>query len=341
MNLNLDLNLNLGEPILYLPHMTQAVMPENQSYNVGDIIIPGDKAEFNRMWLNKDFDKIVLDSDNIDIPHMYRETNCRQFWHTYFFVRRRELVVGCGTAEEMWQSSPFHSNMMCEIEQLLFTYNSHESCDRIPWSSTKEEVFAKKQRYLFDPAASLMFQETNKPVIYSDPQLLSIYRTLIERFQILARKTDDERICDYMDDLIEVSRRIQFIQSLCYFGLKPTIHKFKKHNKYYQISDREIREIKLEADGFLETNYKHSLFKFYKFCVSPENLTPAMEDKLQHLGDTVLHHQDIRLLVSSYVLPMRSCVKQDKLHAICSQMVLSYLTPACITERYVLSKLNR
>jgi hypothetical protein len=333
------MNLNLGEPILYLPLMRQAVMSENQSYNVSGIIIPGDKAEFNKMWLDKDFDKIILDPDSLHIPHMYRENNGRELWSTYFFIRRRELQYE--TAEELWINSPFHSTMMREIEVLLFTYSPYENDERIPWSSSGEEVLAKKQRYLFEPATTLMFQETNKPVIYSDPQLFGIYRTLIERFQILARKTDDERICDYLDDLLEVSRRIQFIQSLCYFGLKHTIYKFKSHNNYYRISDPVIREFRLESDGFLETRYKHTLFKFYKFCVSPEKLTPAMKDKLQHFGATVLYHQDIRLLVSSYVLPMRSTVKQDKLHAICSEMVLSYLKPTCITEEYVLSKLNR
>ena len=327
----------IGQVTNTLPE-NPCVVSASHSYKVGDIIIPGDRAEFNRMWLNKDFDKIVLDP-LISLPHMYRETNARKFWHTYFFVRRQELE--CETAEELWINSPFHSTIMFEIEALLFTYCPYETLSQVPWSTSKEEVLAKKQRYLFEPATSLMFQETDKPIIYSDPQLLSIYRSLIERFQILARKTDDERICDYMDDLLEVSRRIQFIQSLCYLGLKNTILKFKSHNNNYLISDPEIRELKMEPDGFSETNYKHSLFKFYKFCVSPEKLTPAIQDKVYHLWTTLLCHQDIRRLVSSYILPMRSSIKQDKLHAICSQLILSYLTPTCVTERYVVGKLNR
>jgi hypothetical protein len=340
------MNNQFGQSTLYLPPINQAViiLP---SYNVGGIIIPGDQDEFKRMWLNKDFDEIVLDSlDEFHVPHMYRESNGRQYWNTYFFIRRRELEYK--TAEELWINSPFHSFMMREIEVLLFTYSPYETTDlplgaanEIPWSSSREEALAKKQRYLFDPATTLMFQEINRPIIYLDPQLLSIYRTLIERFQILARKTDDERICDYMDDLLEVSRRIQFIQSLCYLGLQHTMLKFKNHNNSYQISDPEIRELKLEPDGFSEISYKHTLFKFYKFCISYEKLTPAIKEKVYHLWQTLLYHQDIRLLVSSYLLPMWSCVKQDKLHTICSQLVLSYLRPTCITEQYVVSKLNR
>ena len=322
------MNTQFGKPTLYLPPINQTV------------ILPGDQYEFNRMWLNKDFDKIVLDSsDNFHIPRMYREINGRESWNTYFFIRRQELEYK--TAEELWINSPFHSYMMREIEVLLFTYSPYETTNQILRSSSKEEFLAKKQRYLFDPAATLMFQEINRPIIYSDPQLLSIYRTLIERFQILARKTDDERICDYMDDLLEVSRKIQFIQSLCYIGLQHTIFKFKSHTNYFWISDPEIREINLEPDEFLEISYKHSLFKFYQFRVSPEKLTPAMKDKLQHLGTVVLYHEDIRLLVSSYLLPMRSSIKQNKLHTISCQMVLSYLRPTCITEQYVVSKLNR
>lgn len=304
------------------------------------ITIPDDQAEFNRMWLNKDFDKIVLDINTYSIPYMYRETNGRKFWHTYFFTRRKKLE--CETAREVWEYSPFYSTMTNEIDMLLYTYSPYEaSTNKIPWALSNAEVLAKKQRYLFDPPTSLMFSETDKPIIYSDPQLLNIYRSLIERFQILARKTDDERICDYLDDLLEVSRRIQFIQSLCYLGVKNTISKFKNHNNYYHMSDPEIREFKLEPDGFLETSYKHSLFKFYKFCVSPEKLSQKVKDKVCYLWTTILYHQDIRLLVSSYVLPMRSCVNQDKLHAICSQMVLNYLRPPCITEQYMVSKLHQ
>ena len=332
------MNLNL-QPTNELLPINTAVIPTPQSYKVGDIIIPGDRSEFNRMWLNKDFDKIILYPELVQLPHMYRETNDRKFWHTYFFIRRREL--GCETAEELWINSPFHLNMMREIELLLFTYCPYDISNKIPWSSSKEEFLAKKQRYLFEPATSLMFQETDKPIIYSDPQLLSIYRSLIERFQILARKTDDERICDYMDDLIEISQRIQFIQSLCYLGLKKTIYKFKTHNNNYHIVDLEIREFKLEPDGFSETSYKHLLYKFYKFCISHEKLSQAVKEKVVYLWTTLLYHQDIRLLVSSYVLPMRSCVKQDKLHAICSQLILNYLRPTCVTERYVVGKLNR
>jgi hypothetical protein len=339
------MNSNLGEPTLYLPPTNNVAVPAPQSYKVGSIIITGDQAEFNRMWLNKEFDEIVIDDDYLRLPHIYRETNDKKVWHKYFFERRQELEYK--TAEELWINSPFHSTMMREIDELLFTYIPYETSDvllganRFPWSSSKEEAFAKKQRYLFDPATTLMFQETDKPIIYSDPQLLSIYKTLIERFQILAQKTDDERVCMYLDDLLEVSRRIQFIQSLCYLGLKNTMYKFKSHNNNYRISDPEIRELRLEPDGFLETTYKHTLFKFYKFCVSPEKLTPALQEKVYHLWTTVLYHQDIRLLVSSYILPMRSTIKQDKLHTICCQIVLSYLRPTCITEQYVVNKLNK
>jgi len=332
------MNNQFGQVTNTLP-VNLCVMPEPESYNVGDIIIPGNQAEFNRMWLNKDFDKIVIEPDYLRLPHIYRETNGRKFWNTYFFIKRRELQYE--TAEELWINSPFHSAMMREIELLLFTYSPYERGDQFPWSSSNEEAFAKKQRYLFEPATSLMFQETDNPIIYSDPQLLSIYKTLIERFQILTRKTDDERICDYMDDLLEVSQRIQFIQSLCYLGLQHTILKFKSHNNYYQISDSEIRELKLEPDEFLETNYKVSLYKFYKFCVSREKLTPALQKKVYHLWQTVLYHQDIRLLVSSYILPMRSSIKQDKLHTFCCQLILNYLRPICITEQYIVNKLNR
>jgi len=311
--------------------------------NANAIKIPDNITNFNKMWLEKVFDKIILGPDAYDelsIPRvgLYREYNGRKYWDTYFFIRREELE--CRTAEDLWLNSPFHSDMIREIELLSFTYCPYKTTDQIPWSTSRQESFEKKHRYLTEPATTLMFQESDKPIVYMDPHILDIYRSTIERFQIIARATDEQRVCIYLDDLSETSRRIQFIQSLCYIGLEATIHKFKHYKNNYLFSDPEILELIREPNEFLETGYKESLYKFYKFCVSPERISPELEEKLAHLGAIVLHHQEIRLMVSSYILSLTSSIKQTTLHLNCSFKVLEYLKPSCISREYIMSKLE-
>ena len=121
-----------------------------------------------------------------------------------------------------------------------------------------------------------------------------------------------------------------------HLGLAETIDKFKILKNNYVINDPEIRDIRC----IWETGYKEALYNFYTFCISPEILSIEIIDKARNLGTIVINHEDNRQLVSWYLLPILSSIKQDKLKTICCQVVLSYLRPNCITEQYIVSKLT-
>jgi hypothetical protein len=311
------------------------VMLEPQSYKVAGITIPGDIKLFNQMWLNKDFDKITPEDFDPDcIPTMFRGHNFAKSWDTIFFSERRKLTYM--TAKEMWDNSIHASILRTEINQTL---HCHDPLEGSSFSYDSGEKMIED--YLSRPPETLMFTE-NKPIVYKNPRLLPIYRDLIARFQLLIKKTNDERISIYLDELRRVSEKIRFIQTLSYYGLQSTILRFKKFKNNYLEKDREIKQIKIESmleDGFLKISFKKALYDFYSLCVSPEKETEDNMKNVRFMGAMVLQYEDIQSLTSCYLLPMRSSIRQDKMPTVCCQVIISYLRPTCVTERYVVEQL--
>jgi hypothetical protein len=308
------------------------IMLEPQSYRVGNMVIPGDIKLFNQMWLNKDFDKITPEDFDPDlIPTMFRGYNFDRPWDITFFSERKKLMYM--TAKEMWDNSICCSIMRTEINQTLHCKNPLEA-SRFEYNSSQEMI----EDYLSQSPEMLMFTE-DKAIVYKNPRLLPIYRELIARFQLLIRKTNDERISIYLEELRKVSEKIRFIQTLSYYGLEATIIRFKKFKNNYLEKDLQIKDIKIEPmlhdDGFWKTSFKKALYDFYSLCVSPEKETEDNIKKVYFIGNTVIHYEDITRLTSSYLLPMRSSI----MPTICCQVIMSYLKPACIAERYVVEKL--
>ena len=304
------------------------------SYKVGDIIIPGDINKFNKMWQNMDFDKIDpgLFKEN-QRPTMYRGDNGLHTWANTFSKRRQELTYR--SALDIWESSTYYSYLTFEIDKILHT--SEPLKNTFTENALTEHEYTKKilHDYLSLAPDTLMFPD-NKVIVYANCRLLPIYRDLVSRFQVLGNKTNDERTSIYLNELYSVSNKIQFIQMLSYYGLSMTITKFKilKHN--HLANDPEIRDIQC----LWETGYKEALYKFYTFCNSRETMSTEIIDKARDLGTIVINHEDNRRLVSWYLLPMMSSIKQDKLKTICCQVVLSYLRTSCITEQYIISRLT-
>lgn len=323
------MNKNFGQITNELP-ACQVLTPKiDQSFKVGDIIIPGDIKLFNKMWLDKEFDKI--DPALFDPTHrriMYRGDNRIHTWKDTFFTKRLDLTYM--SAIDIWENSTYYLYFTLEIHKILHT--SHPlKLNALNIDCSKEMV----QKYLSLTPEALMFPE-NKAIVYTNSKLLSIYRDLIMRFQLIGNKTNDERTSIYMSELYDVSKKIQFVQMLSYYGLDATIIRFKKFKNNYVVNDPEIRDIQC----FWETGYKEALYKFYTFCISSEIISKEIADKAHDLGTIVIHHDDIRQLVSCYLLPLLSSIKQDKLKTICCQVVLSYLRPEIVTEQYIVERLT-
>jgi len=323
----------LGEKTLYLPPV---IMVEPQSYKVGDVIIPGDINLFNKMWLNKDFDKIHPEEFDIQcVPTMFRGHNSPRPWNNTFFTERKKLTHM--TAAEMWKTSIYPLTLRMEVYKILNTINPLERINL-------EFAFPVKmvENYLSAAPETLMFTE-NKPLVYENSKILPIYRDLIARFQLLGNKTNDERTSIYLDELRSISEKIRFIQMLSYYGLESTILRFKRFKNNHLDYDQNMAEITAEPTlhlGFWKKGFKRTLYDFYSLCVSPEKETEDNMKNVRFIGTTIIHYEDIRRLVSCYLLPMRSSIKQDKLYSICCQMVLSYLGPSFITRQYIVALLT-
>ena len=232
------------------------------SYKVGDIIIPGDIKIFNKIWLDKDFDKIdpALFKPK-HRPTMYRCDNRDHTWANTFFTRRQELTYR--SAIDIWESSIYYSHLTLEVNKILHT--SHPlKINLLNLEFTKEMC----ESYLSLAPDTLMFPE-NKAIIYINRKLLLIYRDLIARFQLLGNKTNDERTSIYLNELYSVSKKIQFIQVLSYYGLDATICRFKILKNNYVINDPEIIDIRC----LWEIGYNEALYNFYTFCISSEILS--------------------------------------------------------------------
>ena len=311
---------------LALAQSPQIIHP---SYTVGDVVIPGDIKLFNKMWLDKEFDKI--DPALFDPNHrrtMYRGDNRIHTWEDTFFTKRLDLTYR--SALDIWENSTYYLYFTLEIHKILHTSDPLK-LNALNLECSKEMV----RNYLSLTPEALMFPE-NKAIVYTNSKLLSIYRELVARFQLIGNKTNDERTSIYMNELYSVSKKIQFVQVLSYYGLDATICRFKILKNNHVLNDPEIRDIRC----LWETGYKEALYKFYTFCISSEILSKEITDKARDLGTIVIQHEDIQRLVSSYLLPLLSSIKQDKLKTICCQNVLSYLKPEIVTEQYIVTKLT-
>lgn len=300
------------------------------SYTVGNVVIPGDIKLFNKMWQNKEFDNI--DPAHLILgqsPQMYRSDNRFHTWADTFFKRRSDLT--CMTALEVWEGSIYYSYMMIKVNQILETNNPFAVDLLRPGGFSKEEIL----EYVSSPPEMVMFPDKTTKVINVNDQLLTIYRDLIARFQLVVNKAMDERTSIYQQEIFDLTDKIQFIQMLCYYGVESVIIKFKTWKNNYVKNDPQIREIVTEPNEFYNIRFKEALLKFYTFCLSAEQLSQQIIDKARYLGSIVVQYADIRLLVTNYISPMRSVIKQDKLHAVCCQSILSYLRPGCLSDHYI------
>lgn len=308
---------------------TQLNQSTEPSYTVGNVVIPGDIKLFNKMWQNKEFDNI--DPAHLALgqsPQMYRGDNRFHTWADTFFTRRHDLT--CMTATEVWEGSIYYSYMMIKVNQILKTINPFANSFS-PAESSKEDIL----EYVSSSPEMAMFPDKTAKVIYVNDQLLAIYRDLIARFQLIVNKAMDERTSIYQQEILYLTEKIQFIQTLCYYGVEGVIIKFKTWKNNYVKNDHQIKEIVTESNEFYNIRFKEALLKFYTFCLSAEQLSQQIIDKARYLGSIVVQYADIRLLVTNYICPMRSVIKQDKLHAACCQIILSYLRPGCLSVHYI------
>ncbi len=320
-----------------LPLANRVVILGPLSYKVGNITIPGDIKLFNQMWLNKEFDAIKpADLDTKCIPAIYRGDNCFVSWDTLFFTKRKELTYM--SASNIWNNSNYPMIIIREVYKLLHTSNPMESFKL-------DHYFPKNmvQNYLSVAPETLMFAE-NKPIVFNNPRLLPIYRELIARFQLLGNRTNDERISIYLDELERVGNKIRFIQTLCYYGINAAIMRFKiLKNNHRLEQNSEMPKIMMEPTshlGFWKTGFRKAMYDLYSLCMSSEKLTPNNNDKIFLIWTTVKHYDKIRRLIFCYQLPLRSTIRQDKLHTISCHIILSYLGSSFIAKEYIVSLLE-
>ena len=313
-------------------------MNTEPKYNmiIGGIIIPDDRETFNKMWLNKDFDQInpALLIRNHP-PLLHRQTNGLNIWENTLFDRRQDLQYM--SASQMWEQNIYYAYLIQEIANIIWMYDPLSDGNILSGVTWLPDI----PLYLSQQPDLLMSPRTNLPLIYTHPQLRIIYRDQIVRFQLIANKTNNERISLYMDEIFDLSKKIQFIQMLSYYDIKIVIRRFKQYKNNYLIDDPDIRDIKQEANEFSDISYIESIYKFYIFCVSPEKMSPEITNKALFLGEIVINYDGIRRLVTDYLLPMKSSLKQDMLKTDCCEIIFSYLKPTCISEQYVKTKLNK
>jgi hypothetical protein len=180
----------------------------------------------------------------------------------------------------------------------------------------------------------------NLTIKYSHPVLLKIFREIVLRYQHLCNRSNEERIGIYINEINKLYVKIKFIQKLMYIGVNQVVEYFKKIKNNYLEVDPEITDINQELNEFQEISYKEALYKFYKYCVSPEIISPMSLCKANFLGNIVIQYEDINHIVKHYLLPMSSCIKQDKLKSVCCQIIFTYLRPSCLTEHYMREKMN-
>jgi hypothetical protein len=336
MNPNTNANLyQFGQVTNELPLANRVVVLGPLSYKVGDFVIPGDKKLFNQMWINKEFDKINPRHFDRGLPTLYRGNNCALSWDETFFTERKKLTHM--TAAQMWETSIYPTRLNAEVYKILYTSNPLERLDFV-YVYPEDMV----QNYLSAAPETLMFTE-NMPFAYHNPRILPIYRDLIARFQLLGNRTNDERTSIYLQELESVGNKIRFIQTLCYYGMKSVIVRFKIFKNNDLDHDPEMAEIMAEPTahlGFWKTSFRKALYDFYSLCASPEKVNEDNKNRIQLISTTVKHYEKIKRLISCYLLPMRSCIRQVKLHTISCQVIFSYLGPSFIAQQYIVDILN-
>ena len=292
------------------------------------ITIPGDKKTFNQMWLDKTFDYIdsALHIKIKPVSHKYLPKGIYQ-WDDYFFKRREDLMYM--SAVELWKSSEYYDRMALEIDKLYPIYQKNDN---------QEEIVS---RYISQPLENILFPNKTRPVEYMNPLLLQIYKDTVTRFQYIIRKMNSERISIYMGEMESLSHKIKFIHILIYFGFETAIYHFfnvKKNNTNVTAITDDIEQ---EPNEFIEEKYRVTLYKLYLLCNSDKGVTKEITHKTDFLASILLNYDDIKCLITNYMLPLCSCIRRDKLKTICCQTILDYLRPMYVTERYIEGKVTR
>jgi hypothetical protein len=293
------------------------------------ITIPGDKKTFNQMWLDKIFDYIDTDLRMKIKPVLYNHIPKGIYqWDDYFFKRREDLMFM--TAVELWESSEYYDRIALEIDKLYPIYQ--------PNNYQKEIV----SRYISLPVEDIMFPNKTREVEHMNPLLFQIYKDTVTRFQYIIRKMNSERISIYMGEMESLSYKIQFIHILIYFGFDPIIYKFFNiKEKNISVRGAITDDIEEEPNEFIEEKYRVTLYKFYLLCNSDKHITKEITDKTDFLASMLLNYDDIICLIQNYMLPLCSCIRRDKLKTICCQIILNYLRPKYVTDRYIEGKVTR
>ncbi len=360
MNMNMNMNMNLKADELKLRTILQSIKNTGdnpQPIILGNIIIPGDVETFNQMWLAKAFDDIKP-SDRLQISPLSMFRTClhmgRYEWCEYFYKQRENLLHM--SPYKIWKASEYYSYISINtINILKLTPDSRLTI----WKGVKlsdlgrcnddnDDDAGVISEYLLGPPERLMFpddinefeNESDKvTIVYRHPVLTQLFREIVLRYQYLCNKSNEERINIYIDEINVLYEKIKFIQTIMYFGVKQTIYLFKKMQYNYLFEDPETREINQEPNEFQDISYKEALYKFYIYCISLEEITETTLEKIYFLGDVVNHYDDIRDIVMNCIIPLSSCVIQDKLKTSCCQIILLYLAPKSVKERYLMQKM--
>jgi hypothetical protein len=323
------------------------------SIQIGKTIIPADKETFNQMWLAKEFDNIEpslrLKINRLSLLHTSLHFG-RYQWDEYFFKKREDLLHT--SARKLWKTSEYYIDISIKTNNILTLTSKRKiknmSLEKLPSLNIFEDEYDDDsdliQYYLSGPPEALMFpdidDDTDKlSIVYSNPYLIEIFRTIVLRYQHLCNKSNEERISIYMSEILALYNKIKFIQELMYFGVKCVMHKFIEIKHNYLHIDPEIRDINEEPNKFQDISYKEALYKFYIFCTSRELTTPINICKAHFLGDVIIHYEDIKNIIKNNLLPLSSCIRQDKLRSVCCEIILTYLKPTCVTEQYITSKM--
>jgi hypothetical protein len=267
-------------------------------------------------------------------------------------MQRKNLLYK--SAYQIWKDSEYYTNILintCNI-LLLSQYNRLKIWSDIKLSDLSYDDDTNErnlmQRYLLEPPEKLMFpddineftEDSDKIInTYRHPLLIKIFRQHVLHYQYLCNKSNEERISIYMDEINDLYNKIKFIQTLIYFGVKKVIYRFKETKYNYLSDDPEIKCINQEPNLFQDISYKEALYKFYIYCMSREKINSIILDKLYFLGDVVTHFQDICHIIINCIIPLSSCIRQDKLKQVCGQVILSYLKPNCVSDQYIMQKL--
>lgn len=320
---------------------------------IGNTTIPGDEETFNQMWLAKAFDDIDP-SLRLKINPLSLMRNSlhmgRYQWNNYFFKQRENLLYM--SARQMWKKSEYYSQIFVNTINILTLASKinlkNVNIKKLPSLNYYEEDvddIDMTQHYLSGPPEALMFPHIDDDtdhlsIIYSHPELTQIFRKIVLRYQHLCKISNEERTSIYMLEITDLFNKIKFIQNLMYFGVNQVVKLFKSNKYNYLQVDPAMRDINQEPNEFQDVSYKEALYKFYIYCASPELTSVNTICKAHFLGSVVIQFEEIKRMIKFYILPLSSCIRQDKLRSICCQIILAYLKPSCISEHYIINKLS-